>query len=138
MSGTDSSLPSTPDDPNTLGGWGWNLLQWVNDEVKASQTWKITIAEDMQDDEWITQTTGQGGAGFDAQGGSGFVHSMRDLLIQAQQGPVSREALSFLKEQFVPGPVTTGWPGHSVSFFKGRPEDTDLVDRQVSRLVAGC
>lgn len=36
---------------------------------------------------------------------------LRDLLIQAQHGPVSREALAFLKEHFVPGPVTTGWPG---------------------------
>src|SRR5690606_5812674 len=35
------------DDPTNLGGWGWNLLRWINDEIDARQPWKITIAEDM-------------------------------------------------------------------------------------------
>jgi len=70
------------DDPNNLGGWGWDLLKWVNDEVRASQPWKITIAEDMQDEPAITRPTSQGGAGFGSQWGSGFVHSIRDVCIQ--------------------------------------------------------
>ena len=46
---------------------GWSLLQWINDEINASQPWKITIAEDLRNNEWITRDTGAGGAGFDAQ-----------------------------------------------------------------------
>jgi 1,4-alpha-glucan branching enzyme len=72
-----------PDDPNNLDGWGWNLLKWINDEVNARQGWKITIAEDMQDNPWITKPTSQGGAGFDSQWDAGFHHPVHDLLVQA-------------------------------------------------------
>lgn len=60
---------------------GWNLLQWINNEVRASQPWKITIAEDLQNNEWITKTTGAGGAGFGSQWDAGFVHPMRQAII---------------------------------------------------------
>jgi len=70
-----------PDDPNNLGGWGWNLLKWINDEVDRLQPWKITIAEDMQDNAWITRPTGQGGAGFDSQWAAGFHHPIRETLV---------------------------------------------------------
>jgi 1,4-alpha-glucan branching enzyme len=71
-----------PDEPNNLGGWGWNLLRWINDEVDARQPWKLTIAEDMQDNSWMTRPTSQGGAGFDSQWAAGFHHPVRDVLIQ--------------------------------------------------------
>ena len=29
---------------------GWSFLAWVNDEIRARQPWKITIAEDLEDD----------------------------------------------------------------------------------------
>ncbi|QDU67884.1 alpha-amylase family glycosyl hydrolase [Engelhardtia mirabilis] len=60
---------------------GWSLLQWINDEINASQPWKINIAEDLQGNPWITKTTGEGGAGFDSQWDAGFVHPIRDALI---------------------------------------------------------
>lgn len=59
---------------------GWSLLQWINNEMDASQPWKINIAEDLQNNEWITKPTSVGGAGFDAQW-SNFVHTVRDALI---------------------------------------------------------
>jgi len=34
---------------------GWSLLQWINSEVAVFQPWKLTIAEDMQDNEWLTR-----------------------------------------------------------------------------------
>jgi 1,4-alpha-glucan branching enzyme len=71
-----------PGDANNLGGWGWNLLKWINDEVDAHQPWKLTIAEDMQDNPWITKPTSQGGAGFDSQWAAGFHHPVRDVLVQ--------------------------------------------------------
>lgn len=60
---------------------GWSLLQWIHDEVRWSQPWKISIAEDLQNNEWITNETGDGGAGFHAQWDAGFVHPIRDAII---------------------------------------------------------
>jgi 1,4-alpha-glucan branching enzyme len=61
---------------------GWRLLQEINDDVDASQPWKLTVAEDMQDNDWITRSTGEGGAGFDAQWDPDFVRLLRDVLAQ--------------------------------------------------------
>lgn len=60
---------------------GWSLMQWINDEIDAKQPWKLTIAEDLQNNEWITKDTGAGGAGFDAQWDPSFVHPIRDAII---------------------------------------------------------
>ncbi len=62
---------------------GWSLLQWINDEIGASQPWKITIAEDLQNNDWITRDTGAGGAGFGSQWDAGFVHPIREAIIAA-------------------------------------------------------
>jgi 1,4-alpha-glucan branching enzyme len=59
---------------------GWTLLQWVNDELDRLQPWKINIAEDMQENDWITRPTGSGGAGFDSQWAASFVHPIRTAL----------------------------------------------------------
>ena len=62
---------------------GWGLLQWVNNEVRATQPWKIVIAEDLQNNEWITKDTGAGGAGFSTQWDADFVHPIRGAIIPA-------------------------------------------------------
>ncbi|TAH37470.1 MAG: hypothetical protein EYC70_08770 [Planctomycetota bacterium] len=74
------------DRSNGFGGEipeGWSLMQWVNNEIDASQGWKISVAEDMQNNEWITRGTGAGGAGFDAQWDPEFVHPVRNQCILA-------------------------------------------------------
>lgn len=63
-------------DPGADLGDGWGLLQWINAEIAARQPWKITIAEDMQDNEALTQRSGNG-AGFGAQWGARFMHAVR-------------------------------------------------------------
>jgi 1,4-alpha-glucan branching enzyme len=60
---------------------GWSLLQWMHDEIRSTQPWKVTIAEDLQNNEWITKEVGAGGAGFGSQWDSGFVHPIRDAVI---------------------------------------------------------
>ena len=60
---------------------GWNLMQWINSEINARQGWKIDIAEDLQNNVWITKDVGGGGAGFDAQWDAGFVHPIRRAVI---------------------------------------------------------
>ena len=46
---------------------GWSLVQWINREVRQRYPERITIAEDLQNDEWLTKPVDQGGAGFTAQ-----------------------------------------------------------------------
>lgn len=60
---------------------GWSVMQYVNNEINTYQGWKISIAEDLQNNEWLTKTTGAGGAGFDSQWDAGFVHPIRTALI---------------------------------------------------------
>jgi 1,4-alpha-glucan branching enzyme len=60
---------------------GWSLMQDINAEIKRSQPWKISIAEDMQSNEWLSKDPGAGGAGFDAQWEAQFVHSVRSAII---------------------------------------------------------
>lgn len=60
---------------------GWSLMQYCNNEVDASQSWKISIAEDLQNNDYITKPTGAGGAGFDSQWDAQFVHPIRDAII---------------------------------------------------------
>ncbi len=60
---------------------GWGLLQWLNLEVNQRQPWKMMIAEDLQDNAWVTKPTADGGAGFDAQWAAGFVHPVRHAII---------------------------------------------------------
>ena len=74
------------DDPANDLPEGWSLLQWINDEIRVSQPWKITIAEDLQNNEWITKSTGAGGAGFGSQWEASFVHPIRQAIIAANDG----------------------------------------------------
>jgi 1,4-alpha-glucan branching enzyme len=60
---------------------GWSILQWIHNEIRSMQPWKITIAEDLQNNEWITKETNVGGAGFSSQWDAGFVHPIRDAVI---------------------------------------------------------
>lgn len=60
---------------------GWSLMQYCNNEIDANVAWKISIAEDLQNNEWLTKTTGAGGAGFDSQWDAQFVHPIRDNII---------------------------------------------------------
>jgi 1,4-alpha-glucan branching enzyme len=60
---------------------GWSLLQWCNDEIDALYPGKISVAEDFDDNDWISKPTGAGGAGFDSQW-DWFVHNVRDVIQQ--------------------------------------------------------
>ncbi len=60
---------------------GWSLLQWVNDSVNAGNVGKISICEDLDNNEWLTKSTGAGGAGFDAQWDAQFYWPIRNNCI---------------------------------------------------------
>jgi len=56
---------------------GWSMMQWINDEINASQPWVLSIGEDLRNNDFVTKDTGAGGAGFDSQWDSQFVHPIR-------------------------------------------------------------
>jgi 1,4-alpha-glucan branching enzyme len=84
---------------------GWSLLQWINSEIRSRQPWKLTIAEDMQDNDWLTKDVGAGGAGFGAQWGSGFLHTLHDAIVTPDDGARSMSALRDLLPQRFNGDV---------------------------------
>jgi 1,4-alpha-glucan branching enzyme len=53
---------------------GWSLVQWINRDVSGKFPGRITIAEDLQSNEWLTKPAGAGGVGFGAQWDAKFVH----------------------------------------------------------------
>lgn len=59
---------------------GWSLTQAINDMVHHDFPGKVTVAEDLQNNDRLTQPTGDGGAGFDMQWDARFVHPIRRLV----------------------------------------------------------
>jgi len=68
-------------DPGQALPEGFTLMQWINREIDARWPRKISIAEDLQDNPWLTRDGDDGGAGFDAQWAANFVHPVRRAMI---------------------------------------------------------
>jgi 1,4-alpha-glucan branching enzyme len=78
---------------------GWSMCQWINSEIQNVQPWKISIAEDMKDNDWITKSQGAGGAGFSAQWSAGFVNAIRNCLITPDDNSRDMYAVSSVLSQ---------------------------------------
>lgn len=63
---------------------GWSLMQWVNLEIRKAYAHAFTIAEDLQNNPFLTKPQNDGGAGFNTQWASPFVHAVRSALIGAE------------------------------------------------------
>lgn len=63
---------------------GWSLLQWINSQIAEKFPGRITIAEDLQNNRWITKDVGAGGAGFASQWDAMFVHPIRQAVVTPQ------------------------------------------------------
>ncbi len=61
---------------------GWGLTQWLNREIRAFKPSAITIAEDLQNNPYLTKSESEGGAGFSTQWDANFVHPIRDVITQ--------------------------------------------------------
>jgi 1,4-alpha-glucan branching enzyme len=68
-------------DPGSDIPEGWALMQRINDELHTRYTGAIMVAEDLQNNDWLTRPTAVGGAGFDAQWAADFVHPIRQAII---------------------------------------------------------
>jgi 1,4-alpha-glucan branching enzyme len=63
---------------------GWSMLQAINETVSRSRPGRITIAEDLQSNHWITRDIGAHGAGFGSQWDPHFVRPIRQAVIASQ------------------------------------------------------
>ncbi len=63
---------------------GWSLTQWINRDAHFKYPHKIMIAEDMQNNDWLTKPADWGGAGFSSQWDAGFVHPIRNVVEQTE------------------------------------------------------
>jgi 1,4-alpha-glucan branching enzyme len=65
---------------------GWGLTQWINREIHHYKPSAITIAEDLQNNPYLTKPDTEGGAGFASQWDAKFVHPIRDVITQPDDG----------------------------------------------------
>ena len=73
---------------------GWSLMQWINEEIKQRFPGKISIAEGMLNNAWVTKNVEDGGAGFNAQWDSEFVNPVRHAVIVLDDGSRDLQAVS--------------------------------------------
>lgn len=64
---------------------GWGMLAAINDAIDLQAPNAIQIAEDWQNNAWISRPTATGGAGFDSQW-DGFVHDINGAILAGSDG----------------------------------------------------
>jgi 1,4-alpha-glucan branching enzyme len=63
---------------------GWRLMADINAEIAERFPGRLTIAEDLRSDLFVTRRPADGGAGFGSQWDGAFVHLVRAALIAAE------------------------------------------------------
>ena len=86
-------IRSVEADAQDLIAEGFSLLQWINSEVQIRHPGKITIAEDLQNSAELTLAKEHGGANFSSQWDAGFVHPIREVLIEGDDANRSMHAV---------------------------------------------
>ncbi len=72
---------------------GWSLVQWVNTSIRERFPKKLTIAEDLQNNDYLTKTSEHGGAAFHAQWDARFVHPIREAVILSEDAHRNMDAV---------------------------------------------
>jgi len=73
---------------------GWSLLRWINQDIATRHPGCITIAEDLQNEPFLTKEASDGGAGFSAQWDANFVHPIRQAVTLAADEQRSMAAVA--------------------------------------------
>ncbi len=72
---------------------GFSLAQWINREIQDRFPGRITIAEDLRNNRFITAHESGGGANFGSQWDAQFVHPVRKALIEIDDANRSMSAV---------------------------------------------
>lgn len=108
---------------------GWTLLQWFTEEAAGLDRWRVMIAEDLQNDEWLTKSREEGGAGFHSQWDARFCHPLREMLTSPDD---EARSVHRLAELFLP--AYNGDPFQSVLFTESHDEVANGSSRVVSEI----
>ena len=111
---------------------GWTLLQWLSDEVRDSNRWRVMIAEDLQNDEWLTRPTEDNGAGFHSQWDANFCHPVREMLAASSDSDRSAQKLAEILSF-----CYNGDPFQSVIYTESHDEVANGSARMVSEIDPG-
>lgn len=68
-------------------------MQWINGKVAEKFPGRITIAEDLQSNNWVITNVGAGEAGFGSQWDANFVHPIRQAVITSEDDQRSLSAI---------------------------------------------
>lgn len=83
------------DNPSTDLPEAWHFMQELNETVKKVKPEALTFAEDIAGNEYITKTTGEGGAGFDSQWELGFPQALRSALASTDPSLINLDRVCF-------------------------------------------
>ncbi|MFN8587748.1 MAG: alpha-amylase family glycosyl hydrolase [Candidatus Eisenbacteria bacterium] len=79
--------------PGIHAASGWGLMQRLNNEKYNRWADKITIAENLPNNEWVSKPSAEGGAGFDAQYHMLFRDAVRNAIFAAAFGDPDMNAV---------------------------------------------
>ena len=72
---------------------GYSLLRWINASIRDKYPHKITVAEDLHGNAFVTDAPEDGGCGFGTQWDGDFVHPVREAIITGEDAHRSIESL---------------------------------------------
>ncbi len=72
---------------------GWSLMQMITDGIRKRKPAGFLIAEDLQNNAFMTKQSKDGGAGFTSQWDARFVHVIRQALIGSNDADRNMEAV---------------------------------------------
>jgi 1,4-alpha-glucan branching enzyme len=105
---------------------GWQLMQWINKDKYPDN---FIIAEDLEDNEWITKKVEDGGAGFNSQWDLGFYDVLRDAIV-----PMSDESRSMASIQGILNKRYNGDAFQRVIYSESHDEVTERFGLKLGRM----
>jgi 1,4-alpha-glucan branching enzyme len=74
---------------------GFRLLQGINAEISEKYPHKITIAEDLHSNDFVTARVQEGGCGYGSQWDADFVHPVREAIITMNDDDRDMETIAY-------------------------------------------
>jgi 1,4-alpha-glucan branching enzyme len=102
ITGVDAGWPPLED--------GVALLRRILTEIDREQPWKLTMAEDMHRNPWVTRQIDHGGLGFDTQWDDEFVDTLRSVLAARRDEDRDVDALAAV----LSAPAEGSWTARTV------------------------
>jgi 1,4-alpha-glucan branching enzyme len=97
--------------------YGWELMQSINNLIIETYPQKFSIAEDLDNNEWIIKNTFDGGAGFDSQWDATVRENLKTSILQPFDEMVNLDGLAYA----IQNPLG-GEPLHRIIYLESHDE----------------